>query len=183
MFKIGDRVQALDDNFEGVVRQINGHQITIETTDGFEMTYFVNEVVKINETSILESSIKSVNTSMVSRMKQDDAKPKNRVRERVRGVIPPPEYDLHIEKLVKNHQQLDQADILQIQTDTARIHIDHALRNRIPKIVLIHGVGEGVLKQELEVLFRRYDGLTHRDADYRKYGSGATEVYFKQNVK
>ncbi len=39
-----------------------------------------------------------------------------------------------------------------------------------------HGI-EGVLKEELEFLFGRYDNLKYYDADYQKYGLGATEVY------
>jgi dsDNA-specific endonuclease/ATPase MutS2 len=37
-------------------------------------------------------------------------------------------------------------DILNLQMETAKRHIDFAIRNRIPKIVFIHGVGEGILK-------------------------------------
>jgi hypothetical protein len=44
-------------------------------------------------------------------------------------------------------------------------------------------VGEGVLKAELDFIFGRYDNLVFRDADYRKYGVGATEIVFKQNSK
>jgi hypothetical protein len=29
----------------------------------------------------------------------------------------------------------------------------------------------------------RYDNVVFQDANYQKYGSGATEVYFKQNTK
>ena len=48
-------------------------------------------------------------------------------------------------------------------------------------IVFIHGVGEGVLKEELGYLFRKYDNVKFYDADYQKYGLGATEVYIFQN--
>jgi dsDNA-specific endonuclease/ATPase MutS2 len=74
-------------------------------------------------------------------------------------------------------------DILTLQTETAKRHLDFAIRNRIPKIVFIHGVGEGILKAELDFLFGRYDNLTFQDANFQKYGQGATEIYFKQNVK
>jgi len=47
--------------------------------------------------------------------------------------------------------------------------------------VFIHGIGEGVLKAELEYLFRRYGNLKYYDADYQKYGRGATEVYIFQS--
>jgi dsDNA-specific endonuclease/ATPase MutS2 len=72
-------------------------------------------------------------------------------------------------------------DILNIQTETAKRHIEFAIRNRIPKIVFIHGVGEGVLKAELDFMLKRYENISFQDANYQKYGMGATEVYFKQN--
>jgi hypothetical protein len=43
-------------------------------------------------------------------------------------------------------------------------------------------VGEGVLKVELEYLFGRYNNVKFYDANYQKYGVGATEVYIFQNV-
>ena len=74
-------------------------------------------------------------------------------------------------------------DILTLQTDTAKRHLEFAIRNRIPKIVFIHGVGEGVLKAELDFLLGRYDQVFYQQANYQKYGLGATEVFIKQNVK
>ena len=56
----------------------------------------------------------------------------------------------------------------------------YAIEKGVPSIVFIHGVGEGVLKAELETLFSRYD-LSYQDADYMRYGMGATEV-FLQNI-
>jgi len=45
-------------------------------------------------------------------------------------------------------------------------------------------VGEGVLKYELHRLLKEYEGqLKFYDADYQKYGIGATEVYLFQNKK
>lgn len=72
-------------------------------------------------------------------------------------------------------------DILTLQIDTAKHQLEFAMRKRIQKIVFIHGVGEGVLKAELDFLLGRYDNLKFYDADYQKYGVGATEVYFFQN--
>ena len=69
------------------------------------------------------------------------------------------------------------------QAETAKRHVEFAIKNRIPKIVFIHGVGEGVLKSELDFMLGRYDNISFQDANYQKYGLGATEVYFKQNSK
>jgi dsDNA-specific endonuclease/ATPase MutS2 len=74
-------------------------------------------------------------------------------------------------------------DILTLQTETAKRHLEFAIRNRIPKIVFIHGVGEGILKAELDFLLGRYDQIFFQEANYQKYGQGATEVFIKQNVK
>lgn len=90
------------------------------------------------------------------------------------------EVDLHIEKLVQNKKGMTNFDILTLQTETAKRQIEFAIRNRIPKIVFIHGVGEGILKAELDFLLGRYDNLTFQDANYQKYGLGATEVYLIQ---
>lgn len=178
----GDKVAVLDEAFEGVVKMVNGNQITVETTDGFEMTYFVNELIKLNNTNALSSNIGSMNFSQIKREKEEP-KPRSFVREKkVKGEIPPPEFDLHIEKLVKNWKPLSNYDILTIQLETAQRHIDFALRNRIPKIVLIHGVGEGILKSELDFLLGRYENIDFRDGAYQKYGQGATEIIFKQNA-
>ena len=74
-------------------------------------------------------------------------------------------------------------DILTLQTETAKRHIEFAIKNRIPKIVFIHGVGEGILKAELDFLLGRYENIAFQNANYQKYGFGATEIYIKQNSK
>ena len=73
--------------------------------------------------------------------------------------------------------------MLTIQLDAAKRQLDFAISKRIQKVVFIHGVGEGVLRTELEFLFNRYDNVKFYDADYQKYGRGATEVYIFQNAK
>jgi dsDNA-specific endonuclease/ATPase MutS2 len=75
---------------------------------------------------------------------------------------------------------LDNYDMLNLQLDTAKRKIEFALNKRISKIVFIHGVGEGVLKSELQRLLNKYP-VKHYDASFKKYGLGATEVYVFQN--
>ena len=71
--------------------------------------------------------------------------------------------------------------MLNLQLETAKRQLEFAMRKRIQKVVFIHGVGEGVLKEELKYLFNRYDNVSFYDAEYKKYGLGATEVYIYQN--
>ncbi len=181
MFKIGDEVSVLDDAIDGVVISIDNNHITIETTEGFTMTYFVNQLIKNFKTSNLSKVIETFNSDKIKKEKEIP-KPRSFVKEqRIKGEIPPPEFDLHIEKLVKNYKGMNNFDILNLQTETAKRHIEFAIKNRIPKIVFIHGVGEGILKAELDFMLGRYESISFRDANYQKYGLGATEVSIRQS--
>jgi len=181
MFNIGDKVSVLDEDVNGVVIGVKDNEISIETEDGFTMTYFVNELLKVNNSSNLMDSIKRINVGEVAKEKEIP-KPRSFVKEKKdKREIPAPEFDLHIEKLVPNKRGMSNYDILTLQAETAKRHIEFAIRNRIPKIVFIHGVGEGVLKSELDFLLGRYDNIAFQDGNYQKYGQGATEVYIKQN--
>ena len=71
-------------------------------------------------------------------------------------------------------------DMLNLQLDTAKYKLEFAIRKRIPRLVFIHGVGEGVLRSELGYLFAKYP-VKIAEASYQKYGMGATEVYILQN--
>ncbi|MCG9793469.1 Smr/MutS family protein [Flavobacterium algicola] len=181
MFNKGDKVSVLDDAIDGIVLAVKNTQVEIETTDGFVMTFSVNELIKINDSSSLDDSIKRINIGAVQKEKEIP-KPRSFVKERKnRNEQPAPEFDLHIEKLVKSSRGMSNYDILTIQAETAQRHIEFAIKNRIPKIVFIHGVGEGVLKSELDFLLGRYDNIDFQEANYQKYGQGATEVYIRQS--
>jgi dsDNA-specific endonuclease/ATPase MutS2 len=183
MFNKGDKVMVLDDAINGVVLAVKNNEVSVETQDGFVMTFFVNELIKVNDSSNLMDEIKSINRTQIEKEKAIP-KPRSFVKERKdKYEISAPEFDLHIEKLVPNKGGMSNYDILTLQTETAKRHIEFAIRNRIPKIVFIHGVGEGVLKAELDFLLGRYENIVFQEGNYQKYGQGATEVYFKQNTK
>jgi dsDNA-specific endonuclease/ATPase MutS2 len=183
MFAKGDKVSVLDEAINGVVVSVKEKQVTIETEDGFMMTFFVNELLKVNESSNLMDSVRRINVDEISKEKEIP-KPRSFVKERKeKHEISVPEFDLHIEKLVPNKRGMSNYDILTLQSETAKRHIEFAIKNRIPKIVFIHGVGEGILKSELDFLLGRYDNIAFQDANYQKYGLGATEVFIKQNSK
>ena len=182
-FEIGDKVAVLDDDISGIVIKVQNNEISVETTDNFVMTFFVNELVKINNSNELSGFFSSQSLGYVLKEKEEPKKRsfvKEKKSRKDEFVL---EVDLHIEKLVPSKRGMSNYDILTLQIDTAKRQLDFAIRNRMPKLVFIHGVGEGVLKAELDFLLGRYDGISFQDANYQKYGLGATEVYIKQNVK
>ena len=178
--KIGDTVSVLDDAFSGVITAVNGNTITIETKDGFELDFLRNELI-IMDGSLSKKALTQMDISSVISEKENKKPGKTkRVKPKERS-LPPMEVDLHIHQLVPKSRGMDNYEMLTIQLDTAKRQLDFAISKRIPKIVFIHGVGEGVLRTELEYLFNRYENLKFYDADYQKYGRGATEVYIFQN--
>ena len=177
-FEKGDRVVVLDDAIKGKVIKVSPHMIQVETTEGFEMEFSPQELVKIGEE---QSEIaKTVIVSQYLSNKTDAVKKKKGVKiKKSKGEIPPMEVDLHLDKLTKTTRGMDNFDKLSLQVDTAKYKLEFAIKNRIPRIVFIHGVGEGILKEELKYLFNRYN-VRVSEASYQKYGMGATEVYILQ---
>ncbi len=180
-FEVNDRVEVLDDALEGKVIKIDGETIYVETSEGFLMNFNASELVKIEEDQSRLIASSNTSFSEVIKEKQQPKKHKSiKVKPKERNA-PPMEVDLHIEKLVNSYRGMSNFDILSLQLETAKRQIEFAVRKRIPKIVFIHGVGEGVLKAELDYLLGRYDNLKFYDANFQKYGVGATEVYIYQN--
>lgn len=182
-FDIGDSVAVLDDAISGVIVGFKNQEITIETTTGFVMNFHEKELVKIQNNAVLSGFFASKSVAEV--LKEKESAKKNHFKKEKKSkrddfVL---EVDLHIEKLVPSVRGMSNYDILTLQTETAKRQLDFAIKNRFPKVVLIHGVGEGVLKSELDFLLGRYENITFQDANYQKYGLGATEVYFHQNKK
>ena len=182
-FEIGDKVAVLDDDISGVVIKVQNNEISLETTDKFVMTFFVNELVKINNSNELSGFFSTQSLGLVLKDKEEPKKRSFVKEKRSRKDEFVLEVDLHIEKLVPSKRGMSNYDILTLQMETAKRQLDFAIKNRMPKVVFIHGVGEGVLKAELDFMLGRYDTISFQDANYQKYGLGATEVYIKQNVK
>lgn len=180
-FKAGDEVSVLDDSFSGRVKGYKGTKVVIETTEGFELHFEENELVKIHNANDMKTFVSSQSLSSVLKEKELPKKRSFVKEKRSKKDDFVLEIDLHIEKLVPNKRGMSNYDILTLQTETAKRQLEFAIRNRMQRVVFIHGVGEGILKAELDFLFGRYDGLSVSDADYQKYGLGATEVYIKQN--
>jgi dsDNA-specific endonuclease/ATPase MutS2 len=178
-FKIDDRVEAMDDTITGVIKEMKGDKITVLSDDGFLLIYQPSELIKIIDDRNL-----TVSNFEIAKIKSEKTIPKKRNSQLVKPKersAPKMEVDLHIHNLVPSQRGMSNYDMLNIQLDTAKRQLEFAIRKKIQKVVFIHGVGQGVLKEELHYLFGRYDAVKYYDADYQKYGLGATEIYIYQN--
>jgi hypothetical protein len=181
--KKGDIVETIDDAISGTVKHVSGTTITIEDTDGFEFQFEESELILVSSNEDFDNAIYHVDIESVKKEKEV---PKRKIEQSVKPKerhIPKFEVDLHIHQLTDSTKGMTNFDIMNLQLDTARRQLEFAIRKRIPKMVFIHGVGEGVLRQELETLLGRYNNVQFYDADYKTYGIGATEVRIFQNVE
>lgn len=88
------------------------------------------------------------------------------------------EIDLHIEELLDDYSNMSNAEIIQVQLTYFQKALDKAINDHMKRLIVIHGVGNGRLKQEVRVLLDTYSSLKYYDASYARYGFGATEIVF-----
>lgn len=86
------------------------------------------------------------------------------------------EINLHIEELMDNYKGMSNAEIILVQLKHFQSALDTAINEHYRKLVIIHGVGNGRLKQEVHKILSSYKNLQYYDASYSKYGFGATEI-------
>lgn len=92
----------------------------------------------------------------------------------------PVELDLHIEKLTDNWRKLSNAEILRKQIAAFETYLDNAVRLGVPRVFVIHGIGEGILKNSIATrLFGNPDVESFRNEYHPNYGWGATEILLK----
>ena len=91
-----------------------------------------------------------------------------------------PEIDLHIEVLHATPHKLNKGDILRIQMQACDRFIDRAVRVGAHSVFLIHGVGEGKLRESIARSLReRPEVVKFKNEYHHKYGYGATEVILR----
>lgn len=91
------------------------------------------------------------------------------------------EIDLHIHELLESTLGLTNGEMLEIQLKKVETEMNTAIQKGVKRIVFIHGVGQGVLKQEITKLLQsKFGKFYFQDASFREYGYGATMVILKR---
>jgi Smr domain len=95
--------------------------------------------------------------------------------------LPPPRsvVDLHIEKLTGHSDEMSSFEILSLQLKTFEHFYDLAVSHRQPQLIVIHGIGEGKLREEIhEHLKLKKEVKSFYNRYHHLYGYGATEIFF-----
>ncbi|MCF6357286.1 MAG: DUF2027 domain-containing protein [Draconibacterium sp.] len=132
---------------------------------------------------------KDILTTELDKLTQDDfkkvirekeAKPKIKKipRKRTPEII---EVDVHINELLDKTDGLSNREILGVQMDKVESEMRAAIQAGVKRIVFIHGVGQGILKQEIANLLKsKFKKYEFQDASFKEYGYGATLVILRR---
>ena len=88
--------------------------------------------------------------------------------------------DLHIEKLSDDWKHLSNFDILSMQLKAFEKYYQLSVLHHQPSLTVIHGVGEGVLRDEIhEKLRLKREVKSFVNQFHPSFGYGATEIFFQ----
>jgi hypothetical protein len=91
-----------------------------------------------------------------------------------------PEIDLHIENLLRGYAKLDKSEIVRIQLQHLQRFMEKAVRLGASRVYIIHGVGEGRLRDAVAERLRDNPHVAKFKNEFHpKYGYGATEVILR----
>lgn len=88
--------------------------------------------------------------------------------------------DLHIEKLTDDWKHMSNYEILSLQLKTFEKYYHLSVIHHQPSLIVIHGVGEGVLRNEIHDILRlKKEVKSFVNQFHPSYGYGATEIFFQ----
>ena len=155
--KIGDKVGLKHDTTSGIVKAINQDKVSIETSDGFELTFLSKELVRYHSHLDDLSSI----------VKKDHKKPAKSTHNKTFNTV----VDLHF-----NNSSQSQA-ILDKQMRHFKTELQKGIKKQVGSMIFIHGVGKGILRLEIEKYLQKKH-ISYADAPFSIYGTqGAIEVF------
>jgi len=133
------------------------------------------ELPVMHKTDVIDDKEIIVESSTVKRPERNDAIVEHIVSEG-KAVV-----DMHIWKLVDDEMSMSKHEKFMTQLDYFNRCLDSAIEHHLDKVVFIHGVGSGKLKEEIKMILDERE-IMHKPASMAEYGVGATEVIVPKNL-
>lgn len=167
-FTAGERVCMLDEDRAGSVLEVQGEGVLVQWDDGFEQWVEASDLVK-EHGFIDPDMIGSPNA-----FGQEGDRPQEKPRSSDERAL----VDLHAGAFLFSTRGMNDHEILMEQMNELRSAFEKAKSERRRRLIIIHGVGSGRLRSEVERYLNRQQGIEFYDASFREFGQGATEVCF-----
>lgn len=174
-FQIGEKVVFLREAGGGIITKIEGHTIYVEDETGFDRPFKANDLGKVHGTDFHVPEDTSILLQLA-----DGAANTNPGKSKAFSTHKDHwEIDLHFEDLIdvygdKLSKNQDQALLKQIAVFKEFYY--KARSKKVRKLIVIHGFGKGILREELHIFLKGQEGVDFFDAPYTDYGHGATQV-------
>ena len=180
----GDKIRFLDAVGGGTIVQYDAAKqlVLVETDDGFDVGPIpaVKCVLDTPATSYQRKGCigthKQQESPTAALVHTHAAPAKRPKRQRDEYII-----DLHLEALPTNGNGMTDVEKHQYQLRFFRMQMQQHIRQRGRRVVIIHGKGNGVLRNEIRQILKRDFGtqIEIRDAAFAQYEEGATLVVVK----
>jgi len=164
-FEIGDKVKFIRSNDYGIIQSvISERKVQVEDSSKFLSIVNVDEIIPFDKST---NSVSSYGDLTSNKEKNNNAKNLKKVISNLNVV----KLDLHIENLSADYHMMTNFEIIQIQIKKCEDLIMKSLNSNVHKLIIVHGIGEGVLKKEVHDLLNRYQ-LRY----FESLNGGSTEV-------
>lgn len=193
--KVGTKVRFLDEVGHGTITKvISLAEVVVEDDNGFEYPYDASRLLVVADAKEEKMAYERVIPTVLEIIQQDvspdrkkrlekDFKMKYKEANARAGERSDMEIDLHMHAIVDSQAGLDQGVMLELQLAHFERMLQIGIRQRMKKLVFIHGIGQGVLRHQIwSRVDQYYPDCTCRSADPRQYGSGATEVWIGERA-
>ena len=162
---VGQQVSVLHESGIFTIQEILKTQLVLTDEFGFSYTYTKDLVVARQAIDVQKIKNKDQIASVCNQRQKPPSSKENAL----------PSIDLHAEELGL-HAQLPAHDVLLAQIHAFKQFCNHQVRARQAKFLVIHGAGEGRLKQEIKQLVLARNGISMHDAQWSNGAVGTSRI-------
>lgn len=164
MFEPGQLVVFLFEKGGGTVVSQENKLIKVLDDDGFIRTFSSNEIApKIGDLRINDHVVLKDQKSIKRKTNEQTKDPGDRI-------------DLHASELFADESAYSAGEIRQRQLSVFKAFMKKSLELKRRNLLIIHGVGEGVLREDVRSYLNGIEGAEYWDEQYQLNGAGATRV-------
>lgn len=163
-FKVGDKILFKREKQTAVILKINSiYKVLVERSDGFQMNVSVKDIILVNTDTEKGYGSCFYNKDQIITHKKGSKQEKSQTVLKI---------DLHIELLTSDYNSMKNYEIVQIQLNFLREKLANSINSKITKLIVVHGIGSGVLRDEVHKVIQEYQLRYFLSQD-----GGSTEVF------